>query len=397
MAARPPAPKAAPNPLLNPGAPLQGQGLQQAAQSLTDAQTKGPLTELAKQIAFNNRQGAAAQKLTAGQFNTLGQYGKQAVANEGTIANDLNTQLQGISNDTSSRLAQSAFGAGANIMAHAPGGSSNPAQSPALQGLAQTYAQQQGNAANDAGAYRSFGATQGANYRGLAAANQGVYSLKGQEALKGIAQATRLSNEPINQKVADLQAQRGALLATNEGKLRQQEIQNRVTSAGLGLNAQKLAATVQQNQASNQLRAAGINATIRGQDLAHLDRTTSNQLRALSSSFGGLSSVLKAANQNTTSTALPVTKQHQAYNTIDRISDVVRGLKRNGSTPQQITRFLVYGGKFSNKSGNFQSPGYPQWAVQAAYDMATYGYINAKDQAQLQKHGLSLPNYYPVR
>jgi hypothetical protein len=127
--------------------------------------------------------------------------------------------------------------------------------------LASQIALQRGLAAQQAGTYQGFGANQGANYQGFGASQLGTFGLQGQEALRGIAQSGTVKNEPLVSKIAALQAQKGALTATDLGKLQQQQTSNQIAQAGLGIKSAALQNTAAQNQAKNALTARGQNIT----------------------------------------------------------------------------------------------------------------------------------------
>lgn len=266
-----PAPKPAParptggiqanNPLLNPGQPLQGQSLYQAAQALAQAQTQPGIQQMAQQIAQNQRQTQGAENLTGNYFNQLGQQAKQGLQAEQGIQSGLNQQLQGLGQQEQQQLQGIGQNALQTLQSHIPAGDYGAA---GAQALAADIARQQGIAAQQQGAMAAFGAKQGANYSGLAASNLGTFALKGQEGLAKIAEAGQLKNVPLTDKIAQLQQAYGADLTTALGKLRQQEIGNRIAEQGLGIKAQDIQATNARTAATiaaeNQRNAASIKA-----------------------------------------------------------------------------------------------------------------------------------------
>jgi hypothetical protein len=225
-----------------------------------DAQTLGPLTELARQIAQNNAQTAGAEKLTSGYFNALEPFAAQGAQNARNIAQGLNQTLAGIGSDTQSRLQGIGNDQVNNLIRYTPGGQTglNAAATGSLLG---DIAKQQGFAAQNAQTFRDFGASEGANQAQLANSNLGSFALRGQETLGQIARAGQLRNEPLSSKVAALRAQRGSLLATEIGKLRQQEIANQITRTGLGIKQETAQSTAANNATRNALTARGQNIT----------------------------------------------------------------------------------------------------------------------------------------
>lgn len=268
--AGPRVPRVGPNPLLNPNATLSGSALLSAAKNLTNLQTQGPLSELAREIAQNNAQTAGAAKLTAGYFNQLGQYMNQGIADEGHVGSSLNQQLAQIGQQEQSQLQGVGQNGQQQLASYLPQGDQSVGV-PGQQMLAGEIARQQGLASQDTAAMRAAGALQGANYQDLAAADQGAYARAGQQALTGIQQSGIVRDEPLTAKQATINEDYGALLGKNLGALRQQEIANGVARAGLGLRSATLANTAAYDQgrlkeqysaigAANQRAAATISA-----------------------------------------------------------------------------------------------------------------------------------------
>src|SRR5438270_6901262 len=270
----PTTPIAANNPLLGNG-DLTGRARLQAAQGLVDAQTVGPLAELAKQIAANNSQGQDAIDRTGGYFQRLGAQTREGANQAQSIGHGLNSTRQGIGQGEQATLAGLGQGQLANLAKYAPQSDAQGSLlAPAAGGLASEIARQQGLAARNQAGFQSFGATQGANYGQLANSNLATFGLKGQEALKGIAQGAQLKNEPLMGKVANIQASRGSDLVKALGSLRQTDITNGITRQGLGIKqqannirAQGNAITSQNNIANQNLASRRIGATIRGQNI----------------------------------------------------------------------------------------------------------------------------------
>jgi hypothetical protein len=235
---------------------------------VVDAQTAGPLAELARQLAQNDRQTAGAEGLTGGYFQQLGKQPQSGVDQTGQIASGLNSTLTGIGNDTQSRLQGIGQDQMASLRKYTPAGEGAGLNTGAMGSLATEIARQQGLAAQNAGTYRAFGAQSGANLNQLAASNLGTFALRGQETLGKIGQAGQLKNAPLSSKIAALQASKGGLLATALGKLRQQEIANSISKAGI-LTKEQIAALNAQTSTANSARAqAGADArnaaTIKG-------------------------------------------------------------------------------------------------------------------------------------
>lgn len=211
-------------------------------QALAQAEYGPTIAEDRRQIGVNNRQGAAAEKLTAGYYNQLERFTKQGMNAERGIATGLTGQLRNIAGAENARLGQIDTNALSSMRSYTPGSSpgDNSLRAPAINSLVQQIALQKSLANSDEGAFRSTGALQGANAREFAASNLGTNALAGQEFLGNIAEGARLANEPIVAQIAALRAKRGALAAADITKLRQLQITNNLTRIGLGQKQQAL-------------------------------------------------------------------------------------------------------------------------------------------------------------
>ncbi len=255
-----PAPGGIPSnsPLLQPSQQLSGQPLLQSAQQLASAQTQGPLTQLAKQIAQNQAQGAAAQKQTFGYYMTLAKQAQDSLNQEKMIGAGLNSQLSQIGQETGNAIGGFGQQAQSGALGRMAGMGLDAGQSQALWN--ETARQNQIGALN-AGAFRSAGANQGANYQGAAASNLGTFALRGQERLGDIGRATQLANVPLSTKQATLMANQGALTSTALGQLRDRERSFMVAQQGLGVKAASITAANARNAANNATSRANNAAT----------------------------------------------------------------------------------------------------------------------------------------
>lgn len=339
------------SPLLNPGQALGGQSLYNAALALTNAQDQGPLTELAKQIAANQANARAQVKLVGGYYNHLGQLVGQGVGQEGQIAGQTNQALQGIAADENNQLGQYGTNAQAALQHYSPGGFN----SLGANSLAQQLARTSGLAAQDEGAFRSFGAQQGGNFGQLAAVGNISTALQGQQALKSISQAGQLKNEPLTQKIADLQSSKGALLSTNLGKLRQQEINNAIAEQGIGVKQSTLKAQIANDNARNKLTAQGINAA---------NQRSQNSINAQNT---------RAANAN--SNRLSIAQSNNATRQAINAANIAAKGKTGGTKPLATSlnnRALGYLGTLITTARGYQQQGIYATRNGVTYNGKTY-------------------------
>ncbi len=245
------------NPLLNPNQQLSGPALLQAAQGLAQAQTQPSIDQVLQEIGQNQQQTQGAEKLTGGYFTQLGQQAQQGLNAEQGISSNLAQQLAALQGQENTALQGIGSDAQASLAKYAPqDDASHSLAQPAMSSLASEMARQQGLAAQQQGAMGAFGANQGANYQGLAASNLGSLASRGQEDLNQIAQAGQIKNQPLTGKLAALNQTYGANFVTALGKLRQQEISNKIADQGLGIKQAAVAATVGDNIRTNQTSAA---------------------------------------------------------------------------------------------------------------------------------------------
>lgn len=243
------------SPLLNPNATLSGKPLYQAAVALANAQYNPAIQGLQGQAQQNDQQAANASAQTNGYFTNLGQFvnqGNQQIAQNNQTLND---QLQQSAASQAAALQQIGTNATQSLLAYAPQAyGNNSLATPALADLQTNLAKQQGLASQMSQNYQNFGAQQGADYANLGASNLGSFAMAGQQDLANIQRGNVVRNEPIMSKIAALQQSRGALIGTDVGKLRQQEIANQISRAGLGIKQQS-ANAASANAASNAANA----------------------------------------------------------------------------------------------------------------------------------------------
>lgn len=381
------------NPLYQPGTALSGKSLYRAGQALAESEYGPTIHTDRATMRENARQGAAAEKLTAGYFQQLGRFTHQSMAAEKGIAGQLQGQLAGIGGQTQAGLGQIGQQALQTTNRYAPGDPSLAA--PGLQALTAQLAEQRGLAKENAQTFRSGGAEQGANYRQLSASNLGTFALGGQQELGNIAASTRLANQPVVNQIAGLLAKRGALAAADTAKLRQAEITNQLTRQGLGLKSKALQVTAAYDQ--GRLGLAKLDAQIRANEYAAQNKlgwaTLSERQRndlatqanraadrnariAAQHGVGGVKPL--STNENNTQLTLlgsAVAALHQYLG-----QPIKKGSKQKWTLPT-LTRKLEDG----------QVPGVSRInsaVMQAAAELHQYGEINPSTLAALHKLGM---------
>lgn len=416
------------NPLTNPNVRLSGKALIQAAQALTNAQINPSIHDIQAQLNQNNRQTTGTMNLAGGYYNTLGQQAHQGVTDEQQIANDLNAKLAQIAGNTNSQLQGIGTNAQDSLQKYSPGDAS--LSRAAVQSLTQELARQQGLAAQQQGASAAFGATQGANYGGLAAQGAGINALRATDALKAIAQSGAVRNQPLSQKIADLNMQKGQLLATNEGKLRQQEISNDLTRQSLGNTLFGIQSANARTQATINAENQRNAATIRGENLrtqaqiiaaanrtaaqiqghaqqGALDRQTRLQIAQINNAARaqGKGPVLTPTGQR----VLTPTQQQRIFDSVDSAKGLIPQMQQpltaaaatslqkagyNVQAGQKLTegqiRHLLQAGV--HPGGTFK---YTPGEIDAAYALAGYGYLTPKQIVELNKMGVIVGTRYP--
>lgn len=396
------------SPLLNPGQPLSGQSLYNAAKALADAQTSPVIAALKQQVATNDQQTRGTMNLAGGFYGQLGQQAAQGTQQEQGIANDLNAQLAKIAQGTQGAIGQAGQGAQQSLARYSPGDPS--LQTAAQQSLAQQIAQQQGLAAQGSQGLQDFGATQGANYGSLAASAQGTQALAGTQALKGIAQSGTVKDQPLNAQMAAQLASEGSLTAANLGKLRQAEISNAITQKGLGIKSQGLQLQ-QQNQAfNNNPNAPGSPASARVNQgkVAQQNANTSAKNSAFNTNPNAVGSAawnrvqglqgtqwsnnpaavgspawarVQTANARTSGGAakpLSTLENNHFWGTIGQIEQFVRDGQQHGQSEAQIRAALQSGSNVAKRP-------FDPFTVQVAYELLGYGSINQSTAATLNR------------
>jgi hypothetical protein len=394
------------NPLADPTSTLSGKTLIQAAVALANAQTNPAIQGLQDQINFQNKFATGQQKTDMAYFNALGKFGQQGAQNINSTNAFLSGALDKVGHDTQDQLGQIGENAQNSLTQYTPGDPS--LRTAGMQGLTQELARQKGLAAQDAGVFRSGGLLQGANYSNLANANQGAYASAGREDISRIAQANLTRQEPLTSKIAQLRANRGNLIATDLGRLRQQEISNRFTSKGLDIKDMANKITAANDKAKNALTARGQDITLRGQDLrvqndqattalgwARLGEKKQNDLanQAIREA--------NAAGKSGGKTRLSQTGNNTMLALLDTAVAAVHGA--GGANKQQVIDSLSSGGAREqvgtrpgkDANGNpIQIPVYkslprvPTVLAEAAYELLGWGYITHQTAAAMHNMGI---------
>lgn len=393
-------------PLYNPSQTLTGKALDTAAGQIADAQTKGPITELAKQIATNNASNAQGQKTDFGYYMQLAQDAKNSVAQEQQIGAGLNSTLAGIGNQTQAQLGQigqqQQGGAVGRMSALGLGGDASAS-------LSAAQAQQQGVAAQNSQTFRDQGATQGANYGSTGAQIGAAVPLAGTSAISQLAKQGQLANEPLNSKIAAEDASRGALKATALGQLRTAERNYQIAQEGIGVKTQALQTTAAQDQAKNLLTERGQNIT-QGDNAARLAQQNLDSLRTTNTSAANNQAnnstrVLLQQMKNSAAKGKRATgaAANAVFSHIDYVTGEIQNLVNNGLSPVAAYHLLQNGGRVQTGTSSTGKPTYRTYypnrlgtqVLNAAYNVRSGGSgLTSGDEAWLASLGIINPTRY---
>lgn len=377
------------SPLFNPSQTLSGKSLASAAHGIADAQTAGPLSELAKQIAANNQQSAGEQKQDFGYYMQLAQAAKDSVSQSQQAQTGLNTTLQGIGAQAQQAIGtagQAALGGTVGRMnALGLGGDST-------QQIQADTAQQAGTAAQNAQTYQQFGASQGAANTAQSLSQYANTGLQGQEKIAAVAQKGQLANEPLNAKVADIQASKGSIYSTALGQLRTAERNYQVAQEGLGIKQQGQQLTAAQNATKNALTARGQTLTAQAKanalkvtsandqanqaaKAASLAERTNND--ALSQAYRQASLAAKSSGKPGGAKPISAVSQVRLYGQITHIEGLIQQAQAGGIKDDQKIRGLLKS-KYS----------YPDTFIEAAFDLLGYGALTPQTARGLHAMGM---------
>ena len=389
------------NPLLDPTQTLSGTRLQQAAQGVADAQTVGPISELAKQVAANRQQTQGVQTQDFNYYLQLANAAKDAVGQQQANDAGLNTTLQGVGQQTQAtlgQLGQQALG-GANARFQAQGlGGDTTAQ------IGAQTAGAQGVAAQNAQTFQQQGATQGAANVAQGISNRQAVQQAGQEQLSNVALKGEQANEPLNAKIAGLQASRGALYSNALGSIRQSERNYQIAQEGLGQSAQKLNLTAQQNSITDALKKLGINqaaaaaAARTATSAANNQRTTktsaANNAANNATSVANNQRTIAAENQRAAKAGsgsgggvggrggLTVNEQNKSYGDVRTAMTLIRQGQAAGH-PEALIRQALTDGSFQKGVHRIDPI-----LVNAAYEILGWGHITPATARQMFQMGL---------
>jgi hypothetical protein len=374
--------------------PMTGRQMVTAARAMAGAAEDPTIAAYRGQIQQNDTQTQNALGMVGSDYRQLGGLAKQGFADEGKIAGQLNTQLGNIGSQEQSQLQGIGQGAMGSLAKYSPTG-----VGPAGQALAQEVARQQGFAAQNEGAFRAAGANQGANYRGLAASQIGTFGLAGQEALRGIAQAGIMRNEPLSNRLAEAIAKRGEDVAAALPKIRQQEITNQIARAGLGIKQESAAASLGrtradlQNANTNRIKAqtsareqnpsiVGSSAWKRVQDVNNKNWSTNPN--AVGSPAWGRVQTAKRSGTNGQVKPLSTLENNTWFSKLSTVEQLIKDGRQHGGTAAQITASLKDGSNPTKRT-------YDPTMIQAALEIEQYGAIQPQTAKVLQQMGLKIP------
>jgi hypothetical protein len=381
------------SPLYQPGQLLSGKALGNAAKSIANQQVNPVIQSLAAQRAQNNANNAGEQRTDFNYYMQLAQAAKDAVSQAQNVGTGLQSTLAGNAAQAQTQLGQLGQLSTGGALARMNALGLDAGQTAALG--AET-GRQQGIGTLNAQTAQNFGAQQSANITGQAIANRGAGALAGTQAIGALSRAGTIANQPINQKIADTQAQRGTLTTTALGQLRSQERNYQVAQEGLGVKTASLNATAKQNQARNQLTASGQritaandqqrNSIAQQNDLANqLDKTaalnekTHNDAATQANRAAALAARSAAAGKPK---ALTTQQQNVQYGEIDRIQALISHAQSVGHAGTSI-RSALQGGTYARGV-----PAYVKPLVDAAYELKGWGFITPATATALHAMGM---------
>lgn len=369
--------------------PQSDQQLQASAHDIADTQVNGGLQSLAQIIAQNNAQAAAAQNQTAGLYAGLGQNVTAANQQIGQIGGGLNTTLAGIGDQSQAALG-SAYQPSAKLSALDAQGLGGGG----VQALAQALAQARGSATQDSQAFRSAGATQGANAATLGASELGTSALHGQEALTAIQRAAQGRNNTSNTSEVNLEATRGPLYEDALSKLTTAESNLELAKASLGIKD----TTAQTGQTNAQTAAAAQKAT--ATHLSNTD-TLAEQKQAATTQYNNALLDIKSITTKLAQGNLTEKTRSDLANERLRDEAIRAGAAKTASTvvaagPKQAAKDLtkVVGAIAATFTDPAQthpqtltalSQGYTTAEINIARDVALHGRLSPQNRAQALK------------
>jgi hypothetical protein len=387
-AAKAPAKVAAPKATYSATTPQSDQQLQASAHDIADTQVNGGLQSLAQVIAQNNAQAAAAQAQTANLYQGLGQNVNASNQQIGQIGSGLNTTLAGIGDQT-----QSTLGAAYQPSAKLTALDSQGLGGGGVQALAQALANAKGGAAQDSQAFRSAGATQGANYGQLGASQLGTGALKGEEALTAIQRAAQGRDNTSNTSMVNLEATRGPLYEQALSKLTTAESNLELAKASLGIKD----TTAQTGATNAQTAAAAQKAT--ATHLTNTDSLATQKLAATTQYQQALLGIRQIDAQLAQGNLSEKTRNDLANNRIalqkiraagapGSVAKITTGERKAGSTLVSNVNALVgeyKKGGIQNTHGVTQTAlttgGFTTDEANIARDLAVLGHVSPQNRA----------------
>lgn len=369
------------NPLLYPGAALQGRDLAAAAEAQTAAEYAPRQRALKAQAGQSSTQGGVVASRAGDYYRQLAEREQAGFARQAALAAMLKSDTAKVGTDTQAAFDKEAARAAAARTGPASGiqGADQTAKVDAelasLRGLASTRQQ----------ASQDSAASQGANYTGLSDAMSQARGLRGGEVQSQL--LTALANEQM--KLRDqgtaLSNDRSATKMSNLLKLRQQGFENTATAQTLGIKQADINATLAIAGQRSRDAAAGRKVT-RANALTSSGTSLANTQARINSS-----EKVAAANRALKRELAPTTGPNGTKLTAGQIAANQKFMGSALSVATDYSRLKDRGWKGPKLSAHFRKAGVPSIALNAAADIANFGFILPAHVKVLEQAGYTVP------
>lgn len=372
------------DPLYEPTVQLSGPALAKAARRLAGIEIDPQVHALDTQAQTAQTQGTALAGRAAGYFAGLGKRTDAAKVTAQAISDQLNQRLGAISAGAQTHVDQATADAqraqSADVALRGEGLSGGGEER-----LAAELAAQRANGATTGQAFQSAGAIKGAAGESLQNEIGASRDLQGGETQRQLTNRLAATLAGIGSKKADIEGQRGGLELQNLLKLRQSGFDNLATLRGLNIKGEQIAQDAAQSERNAQLAVARINETS-----AHnktTEKISGGNLALSQAKFA--SATEKDAYQrlhNLGPYKPPASpkgaKEPQASLNVKR---------QIGNAMSSYQRYLAAGHSLPWIAQHARKQNVPPDVLNAAADLANFGYILPAHQRILERAGVRIP------
>lgn len=364
------------DPLYNPAASLRGSKLASAAERLVALEYAPKLAALGREARSAETQGTALIDRSRGYRGQVAARDAEATDRQRAIAAELGSGLGRVAADSRA----SATADETDLLARLA--SDRALRGEGLQGggddqLQRELAARRTRSGETAQIFESAGALQGTRAAALQSQIAGANQARGQEVDQQLVNRLASQMADVRSRRSELEGQRGNARTKTVLDLRQQQFENQLTRAGLGLKEADLAAEIANQRVNQELARERVATTRRGQTLGSRDRRRGQDLS---------SADRQAAEQGRQRRAAEKAREKAVGK-----PPTARALKGRTAIEQARAMYQRFDGDYAKYVRSATRNKVPGPISQAAYEMELMGGITAQTRKRLRDLGVTVP------